>query len=87
MTLNTRARSDVRYRRALELLDHDDITPAQLRLALSDHRGAPDSICRHPVPGGETKTVFWVIADVSAGELTYGRGNPCDSQEQRYAFA
>ena len=33
-----------------------------------------------------TKTVFWVIADVTAGRLTYGRGNPCDSQEQVYEF-
>ena len=80
-------RSEVRYRRALEWLQAERITPELLREALSDHTGAPDSLCRHIVPGAESKTVFWVIADVSTGEITYGRGNPCDSEEQRYAFA
>jgi hypothetical protein len=30
--------------------------------------------------------VFWCIADVSAGEIVYGGGNPCTSEEQRYRF-
>jgi isopenicillin-N N-acyltransferase-like protein len=77
----------VRYRRALEWLQAERITPELLREALSDHTGAPDSLCRHPGPGAESKTVFWLVADVSTGEITYGRGNPCDSEEQRYAFA
>jgi len=80
------ARSDVRYRRALSWLATGTITPGLLREALSDHRDAPDSICRHPQPGSETKTVFWCIADVTRGEITFGRGNPCDSEDQRYAF-
>ena len=80
------ARSDVRYRRALEWLTHDTITAADLRAALSDHRDAPDSICRHPQAGSQTKTVFWCIADVTEGEITYGRGNPSDSDDQLYAF-
>jgi isopenicillin-N N-acyltransferase-like protein len=80
------ARSDVRYRRALRWLAAGDITAATLRLALSDHSDAPDSICRHVQPGSQTKTVFWCIADVTRGEITYGRGNPCDSDDQRYAF-
>ncbi len=34
------------------------------------------------------KTVFWTIADVTAGEVTYGRGNPCEGHEpQQHAFA
>ena len=56
------------------------VTPELLRAWLSDHDGAPDSICRHPAaePGGSTtKTVFWCLADVTAGEVRYGRGNPC----------
>ena len=80
-------RSEVRYRRALEWLQAERITPELLREALSDHTGAPDSLCRHLGPGAESKTVFWLVADVSTGEITYGRGNPCDSEEQRYAFA
>ncbi len=82
-------RSGVRYGRALQLLD--DAAPGSiggewLRTALSDHATEP-SICRHDAPGARAKTVFWCVADVTAGEIRYGRGNPCDSVEQRYAFA
>jgi hypothetical protein len=79
------------------------VTPALLRGWLADHAGAPDSICRHPaasaqalprasgvapLTGGPVKTVFWVIADVTAGEIRYGRGNPCERVEpDGYAFA
>ncbi|MGN6379705.1 MAG: C45 family autoproteolytic acyltransferase/hydrolase [Gaiellales bacterium] len=77
-------RSAVRYRRALQWLAGGQITSEHLRSALCDHRDAPDSLCRH---GAETKTVFWCMADVTTGEIAYGRGNPCDSHEQRYVFA
>ena len=45
---------------------------------------------RAPAPGADTrvKTVFWVIVDVTAGEIAFGRGNPCAGHEpQRYSFA
>jgi len=84
--LDYAARSDVRYRRALSWLAKGTITAATLRAAISDHRDAPDSICRHPGPGSQTKTVFWCIADVTRREITFGRGNPCDSEHQHYAF-
>jgi isopenicillin-N N-acyltransferase-like protein len=100
-------RSAVRYERACALLagvaevGPGTVTPALLRAWLSDHRGAPDSICRHPAArlsatasaaanGGEgpVKTVFWALADVTTGEVAFGRGNPCAGHEpQRYAFA
>ncbi len=100
--------SAMRYDRACGLLaaavaaGTGTVTTAVLRAWLSDHVGAPDSICRHPgghvgdttgAPpgpddGSRVKTVFWAIADVTAGEVTYGRGNPCAGHEpQRYAFA
>jgi len=79
------------------------VTPALLRAWLADHAGAPDSICRHPASSapaprnpsvvaplieGSVKTVFWVIADVTAGEIRYGRGNPCERTEpDMFAFA
>ena len=28
---------------------------------------------------GAAKTVFWCVADVTDGRITFGRGNPCDS--------
>jgi isopenicillin-N N-acyltransferase like protein len=82
------ARSDVRYRRALSWLASGTLTAESLRAALSDHRDAPDSICRHLQPGSHTKTVFWCVANVTLGEITYGRGNPCDSTvpDQRHVF-
>ena len=84
-------RSAVRYRRARVLLDEmaasgEPITTTALRRALSDHTDAPDSVCRHAEDGATSKTVFWCVTDVSAGRVAYGRGNPCDSMEQEYAF-
>ena len=81
------ARSDVRYRAALRWLASGAITAKHLRSALSDHEGAPDSICRHPEDGAQSKTIFWCIADVTEGKLMYGRGNPCNSTEQTHAYA
>jgi isopenicillin-N N-acyltransferase-like protein len=85
-------RSAVRFERARTLLAEQppaSITETTLRTVLSDHEGAPDSICRHPEPGdGEaSKTVFWCIADVTDGRITFGRGNPCDSVAQDYVFS
>jgi hypothetical protein len=80
------AGSAVRYRRALEWLAPGQITEHVLRCALQDHTGAPHSLCRHLEHGAQSKTVFWCLADVTEGAVTYGRGNPCDSLEQRYAF-
>ncbi len=84
------ARSNVRIERARELIGNEppgSVTADVMRSILSDHEGAPDAICRHPGadPGG-SKTVFWCVADVTAGRVTFGRGNPCDSVAQEYAF-
>ncbi len=81
-----------RYRRAGELLgaaarDPGSITEEALRAMLADHENAPDSLCRHPELGSTSKTVFWCVADVTRGRITFGRGNPCDSAPQAYAFA
>ena len=72
-------RSQRRHARAEELL-RDERT--NLRSILSDHEGG---ICNHGDERG-VKTVFWCVADVTAGEVTYGRGNPCDSDAQTYRF-
>ena len=87
-------RSAVRLGRALELLDGDagagpapgSVTPAALLAAISDHATTP-SICRHD-DGVETSvTCFWCLADVTAGEIRYGRGNPCRGGGTTYRFA
>jgi len=60
-----------------------------MRGFLADHENAPDSLCRHPErtdAASSSATVFWWVADLTDMRLTYGRGNPCDSVEQTYAF-
>lgn len=82
-------RSAIRYRRAWELLSAaapGSVDGARLRTILSDHEHAPDSLCRHPHPDRTSVTCFWCVADVTAGSVTYGRGNPCDSIAQVFAF-
>jgi isopenicillin-N N-acyltransferase like protein len=85
------ARSAVRYRRASELLRSEEpgtVTAERLRTMLSDHENPPDALCRHPERwGGDTATAFWCVADVTDMRITFGRGNPCDSVAQEYAFA
>jgi isopenicillin-N N-acyltransferase like protein len=84
-------RSDVRFCRARDLLADQppgSVTPEVLRGILSDHENPPNEVCRHPEWGHPTsKTVFWCTTDVTAGRVAFGRGNPCDSMEQEYAFA
>ena len=82
-------RSAVRFRRGTELLERapaGSVTADILIGMLSDHENAPDSICRHPDAGSTTKTVFWCVTDVQSGDITYGRGNPCRSTPQHFAF-
>jgi isopenicillin-N N-acyltransferase-like protein len=86
--------SDARYRRAAELLATSapgSVTVDVLRTFLSDHEGAPTSICRHPEmypdAANRSATAFWCIADVGEMNVTFGRGNPCDSVAQEYAFS
>ncbi|GHJ39260.1 C45 family peptidase [Streptomyces sp. TS71-3] len=51
--------------------------------AMSDHFGAPLSVCAHPDPAhGEvrrSKTIMSSLVDLTAGEYHALRGNPCES--------
>jgi len=87
-------RSGVRLARALELLDGPagagpgpgSLGPEQLLAALADHATSP-SICRHDDGAGSSVTVFWCLADVTAGEIRYGPGPRCRGDEARYRFS
>jgi isopenicillin-N N-acyltransferase like protein len=68
-----------------ESLD-EAVTRARLREILSDHEGE-QPLCRHGQVAGDSQTVFWCVADVSARTVMYGRGNPCDSEAELYIFA
>ena len=81
--------SATRLHRARELLSDalgEPVTRTRLRTILSDHENAPDALCRHGHSAGDSQTVFWCIADVTARTVMYGRGNPCDSEAELYAF-
>jgi isopenicillin-N N-acyltransferase-like protein len=81
--------SATRYRRAAELLagaPAGSITMETLHGFLQDHENAPDSLCRHEAPERTTVTAFWSVADITAGTIRFGRGNPCDSVSQEYTF-
>ncbi len=83
------ARSARRYNRAQALLRQaplGSVDAAVLMSILADHENAPDSICRHPVPGNDTKTVFWALTDAIEGRITFGRGNPCRPIEQHWRY-
>ena len=71
-----------RLERARQLARDEGFTVGSLRAALADH----EALCRHGEEAKVVKTVFWCVADVTAGEVTYGRGNPCDSEAQVYRF-
>jgi hypothetical protein len=78
--------SCARLDRARELAAGDGFTVDRLREALADHANGENAICRHGDEPKAVKTVFWCVADVTAGEIAYGRGNPCDSEAQVYRF-
>lgn len=91
------AHSSKRFERARALLDElgerqERVDESALGSVLSDHENGRDSICRHADSGrpDDTQTVFWCIADVTAGRIAFGRGNPCESLggpgEQVYSF-
>jgi Acyl-coenzyme A:6-aminopenicillanic acid acyl-transferase len=81
-------RSAVRLARGRELLDDAEpgsIDGAWMRAALSDHETSP-ALCRHLEADSRVATAFWCVADVTAGEIAYGRGNACEPGEERYRF-
>jgi isopenicillin-N N-acyltransferase like protein len=88
-----RPNSAARFDRARELLAErpaGTIDAGAIRTILSDHQGEPNALCRHPERYGEatgSATAFWWIADLTGAEVTFGRGNPCDSTAQTHRFA
>lgn len=81
-------RSAVRLARARALLAEapdGSVDGAWLRGALADHETEP-SICRHPEQDSRVATAFWCVVDVTAGDIRYGLGNPCQGGEERYSL-
>jgi isopenicillin-N N-acyltransferase-like protein len=88
-----RPNSAARFDRARTLLAEQPaggVDPGTVRSILSDHEGEPNALCRHPERYGDASssaTAFWWIADLTQREVTFGRGNPCDSTPQTHRFA
>ncbi len=83
------ARSAIRGARVSELLDGleaNRVSSEQLRAVLSDHKNAPESICRHAESEHDMETLFWVIAEPGRLQVEYGLGHPCDSDSRLYRF-
>jgi isopenicillin-N N-acyltransferase-like protein len=81
-------RSAVRLSRARELLDGaapGTIDAGWMRAALSDHATTP-ALCRHVEADSRVATAFWCVVDVTAGDIHYGLGNPCQPGEEHFAF-
>lgn len=65
------------------------ITTDDIKHALQDHFGAPDSVCRHPAPrpdGTMISTVASLVMDVSAGRMWVADGPPCESEYVEYTL-
>lgn len=77
--------SCLRYERASQLMATrpGPVTPELLKIFLSDHANAPDSLCRH---GGQTETVFWAVIDLTHRAIEYGSGQPCASESHHFRF-
>jgi isopenicillin-N N-acyltransferase like protein len=70
-----------------EHLVHGQLSVPDLQRFLSDHSGAPGSICRHQDPtashsmlSGNGLTVAAIIAEPQSGRMHIARGNPCQSK-------
>src|SRR5262249_19342036 len=67
------------------------LTVEDLKRFLSDHAGAPTSICRHshdgpdhPSVSARGRTTASLIAEPAAGRLHVSRGNPCQAAYRTY---
>src|SRR5205085_12441099 len=93
--VNDRHRAEIygqsfpRKRRAEQLMasERGAVTLEQLRRLLTNHEGAPISICRHPNADpviGWQRSAVSVILEPAVGRMHLSRGNPCESPYERY---
>jgi isopenicillin-N N-acyltransferase-like protein len=66
-----------------------EVTPDDVKDALSNHHGHPHSVCRHlsdPPAEGEIVTVASVVMDVTAGHMWVSDGRPCEQGYEEYSL-
>ena len=78
-----------RRRRLEELITGETrpLTPARIGEFYRDHGNHPHSLCAHPFPGRDVKTVASVIGDLAAHELHAAMGSPCQAPYATYTLA
>jgi isopenicillin-N N-acyltransferase-like protein len=86
----------LRYGRAAKLLGKrsDNMNIDTFKQIFRDHKGYPDSICRHgeasppelgrPITGS---TVFSIIMNLSTGTFELAKGQPCEVGYDSYGFS
>jgi isopenicillin-N N-acyltransferase like protein len=65
------------------------LTARDLMMALRDHFGRPDSVCRHRAPrrdGTEIETVASVVMDLTEGALWLCPGPVCENEYRRFTL-
>lgn len=60
---------------------------AHIQRFYRDHTNAPHSVCAHPFPGRNVKTVVSVIGDLARLELHAAKGSPCQNAYATYTLA
>ncbi len=86
-TCATGGSTHIRYQRiSAHLKGKTELTTEHLKAVLRDHAGYPDSICKHNVPTGDEKEVWYgatnfsLIMDLIYGTAEFAYGNPCESE-------
>jgi hypothetical protein len=88
--LETPSENSLCRRRRLEELiagAAEPLTAAHIRDFYRDHANQPHSLCVHPFPGRDVKTVASVIGDLAAHELHAAKGSPCQAPYATYTLA
>ena len=81
------ARSDVRYSRALSWLARGHHNGRDVCARRSATTGThPTRSAAIPGPARRRRLSFGASLTSQRREITFGRGNPCDSEHQHYAF-
>jgi len=78
-----------RRRRLAELItgETNPLTAGRIAEFYRDHENHPHSLCAHPFPGRDVKTVASVIGDLAARELHAAKGSPCQAPYATYTLA
>lgn len=83
----TRASSENAFKRAEELLKRlKEPKIEDIKRILQDHKGYPDSICRHLKERGSTRTIASVMINSEDNAFYVSYGNPCENEYKKFSL-